>query len=157
MNKKVTKTFWFMRICVIALMPALSLSGCTGGSAVNKVSQVTVIVDYGDVVKDLINLVGEQSWCEAGLDLMNTRGGQGINLKVEGEEQIFSGRLVASSGNDSDLPCQFEAVLEGVPTGKTNYEIEQVGGQTLLAAKTKITGEELQAKGNIVIMMAPAN
>ena len=156
MSKKVAKTLRFMRISVITVVSVLSLSGCSGGGgAVNK-AQVTVIVDYRDNLMNLIDKFGEQSWCESGLTLMDTRGGQGITLKVEGEEQTFSGRLAASSGNGADLPCQFEAVLVDVPTGKTSYEIEQVGGQyPSLAAKIKLTGEELQAKGNIIIMMAP--
>lgn len=115
---------------------------------------VTVILDKGDFVMGLIKDFGEQSWCTDGsATILNTSGGQAVNLTIEGLPTPFSGKLEPAALNGADLPCQFEAKIENVPLGAPSYTVKQVGGKSSsVTASATLTGDELQAKGNLIFI-----
>jgi len=118
--------------------------------------QVTILLDLDrdQTISDLMGKAGEQGWCETGLTtLLNNAGGPGVSLKVSGIETPFSGRLVPSATNGADLPCEVEAVIENVPSGLKRYSAIQVGGKSpSLAAAASVSGDELVANANIMIL-----
>lgn len=114
---------------------------------------VTVILDLDKdgVITSALELAGEQGWCPVTVGELG-KIGQAVNLKVDGIDTPFTGRLKASPSNGDDLPCQVEATIPNVPSGAKLYTATQTGGtsSSVLTGEATVTGTELEANANII-------
>ena len=78
-----------------------------------------------------------------------------VELAVAGENSPRAAGWSPSTNNGSPFPCRVEALFEGVPAEADSYTATQVG-ESKVKYETTVTGAELAAAGNEIMLVKEA-